>query len=410
MIRINRLVVLVWLGVFAACAAPTGAEGSKAVSLFQQGKYRESLPLFDQIVRNSPNDVNALHYYALALQRSGRIDEAKRKFNEILVNFPNSDAAREAYQVLYPPRLPTPMPASSPYVGTQRAGVIQRRRPEDPPPDYSSLPSEAKVYFKRKGNALMVDAQVNNHPITMVFDTGAEVCAFGKNHLNELGIPLPTCKPTGRASGVGDGGVIGTWQVRADVKLGPIVRKNMSITVQENLPGEPLLGQTFFKDFRYTIDNGANSIHFVIKQPSSASTVASKGYSPSAATLDRYAVPFTLEGNEMIVTAEVNGKPIQMIFDTGASSTVFTMQHVKQLGLIIPEGEVEHERHVGIAGETSGIGFPVERMRLGPIEKINFKISVTRGMSGHPLLGQTFYGDWQYSIDNANKLIHFLRR
>lgn len=408
MIRISLLVLLIWTGLFVSCSAAFCADGSRAVMLFQQGKFKEALPLFERIAKDNPNDVNALYYYALTLQRSGRLNEAKLKYNELVTRFPTSSAAQQAIKVLYPPRVMPSQTQSRMTSGSQRVDT-SRQYNQTGSSDFSHLPQEARIYFRREGNSLLVDAQLNNRPITMVFDTGAEACAFGKNHLKELGIPIPQGPPVGMATGVGDGGNIPIWSATADMKVGPIVRKNMEIMVQENLPGEPLLGQTFFKDFRYTIDNGANSIHFVIKQRP-PTVVASRSYSPSAATADRYAVPFTLEGNEMIVHAQVNGKTIPMIFDTGASATVFTMDHIRQLGISIPEDDTEEERHVGIAGETSGIGFPVSRIRLGPIEKSNFRISVTNGMSGHPLLGQTFYGDWQYSIDNANKLIHFLRR
>lgn len=412
-----RLIVLVWFGLVISGSSAFCADGAQAVSLFKQGKYKESLPLFEKIVRDRPNDVNALYYYAVALHRSGKVVEAKAKYYDLMTRFSGTQAGQQAAKVLFPSganggaRMPGGMSRVQQGSSEQRSAFATFTRGRDAEsPDYSSLPHEARVYFKREGNSLMVDAQVNNRPITMVFDTGAEVCAFGKNHLRELGIQPPQGAATGMAVGVGDGGAIPTWTMRADLKLGSIVRKNLPISVQENLPGSPLLGQTFFRDFRYTIDNGANSIHFVIKQPASTMLSNSRSYSSAASSNDRYAVPFTLEGNEMIVTAEVNGRPIRMIFDTGASSTVFTMTHIKQLGLTVDEDETEAERHVGIAGETSGFSFPVSRMRLGPIEKSNFRISVTQGMDGHPLLGQTFYGDWQYSIDNANKVIHFLRR
>lgn len=411
MIRNSLLVFLMCSELLAYCPAAFSADGSQALMLFQQGKFKEALPLFEKIARDKPNDANALYYYALTLHRSGRVNEAKLKYSELVSRFPNSPAAQQAVKILIPPRVSTLVPPKSQvrsFSGSQRFDTSTQNS-ENGSTDYSQLPQEARIYFRREGNSLHVDAQLNNRPITMVFDTGAEACIFGKNHLKELGIAPPQGAPIGMASGVGDGGNVPIWTTTVDMKVGPIVRKNMTILVQENLPSEPLLGQTFFKDFRYTIDNGANSIHFAIKQRS-PSVYASRSHSPSTTTADAYAVPFTLEGNEMIVNAQVNGKTIPMIFDTGASTTVFTMSHIRQLGISIPEDEVEQERHRGIAGETSGIGFPVSRLRLGPIEKSNFRISVTEGMSGHPLLGQTFYGDWQYSIDNANKLIHFLRR
>jgi clan AA aspartic protease (TIGR02281 family) len=388
--------------------AAESSPGAQAVMLYQSRKYQEALPLFKQAVKERPQDANSLYYYGLTLHQLGQVAAAKEIYNKLIGTFPGSPAAKQAMGIMFPSGGATRAPATAPTTG--RATVVQTTPMAiGTSTDLSGLPQEARVYFKKEGNALVVDAELNNRPIAMIFDTGAEVCAFGKNHLRELGIPLPQGSPTGMASGVGDGGLIPTWTMNADLKLGSIYRKNMRIMVQENLPGEPLLGQTFFKDFRYTIDNGANSIHFVIKQAPRSLPVASRGYSPSASTADRYAVPFSREGNEMIVSAEVNGRPIKMIFDTGASATVFTNESMQQLGINIPE-DAEVERHIGIAGETAAVGFPVSRMRLGPIEKSNFNISVTQGMRGHPLLGQTFYGDWQYSIDNAAGLIRFVRR
>ncbi|MBK7838746.1 MAG: hypothetical protein IPJ49_13905 [Candidatus Obscuribacter sp.] len=55
--------------------------------------------------------------------------------------------------------------------------------------------------------------------------------------------------------------------------------------------------------------------------------------------------------------------------------------------------------------------FPVRTIKLGPIEKRDFEIDVVASSNmPHPLLGQTFFGDYQYTIDYDNKLIHFVRR
>lgn len=405
------LCLLSLLQIGTALAAES-SPGAKAVALYQKGKYQEALPLFKQAVKERPQDANALYYYGSTLQQLGQGAAARQIYNKVIGNFPGSPAARQAVGIILNANPARTSAGSSttgrPTARQATAGYAAPSAGNGTSPDYSSLPQETRVYFTNEGNALIVKAELNNRAIDMVFDTGAEACAFGKNHLRELGIPVPQGAPTGQATGVGDGGVISTWSMTADLKVGNIHRKNLPILVQENLPGQPLLGQTFFKDFRYTIDNGANSIHFVIKQ-APRTTVASRGFSPSAATADLYAVPFTKAGNEMIVVAEVNGRPIKMIFDTGASGTVFTTEHMRQLGITIPE-VAELERHIGIAGDTSAFGFPISRMRLGPIEKSSFPISVTQGMTGYPLLGQSFYGDWQYSIDNAAGLIRFVRR
>jgi len=53
----------------------------------------------------------------------------------------------------------------------------------------------------------------------------------------------------------------------------------------------------------------------------------------------------------------------------------------------------------------------VSSIKLGPIEKRDFDIEVLQNAQlPLPLLGQTFYGDWQFTIDYEGKCIHFLRR
>jgi clan AA aspartic protease (TIGR02281 family) len=321
----------------------------------------------------------------------GDYARAKDRYRQILTAFPNTPAAEmatEAIKQLDPGlyrRLTGVSPAALPSGGEHAAS--------DP-----SLPESARLYFNKQGESLIVDGEVNNRSIKMVFDTGAETCVFGKNHLQQLGITPPSGPPDGMASGVGSAGVVKTWNMKTTLKVGGITRRNFPVTVQEVLPTDPLLGQTFFSDYTYVIDNGAHSIAFH-KRGHSAST-----------TNNAYAVPFTREGKEMIVNVEVNGKGCPMIFDTGAEGTAFSADQVRKLGISIPD-DAETQMSTGIGGTTTGVAFNVERMKLGPIEKRNIKIGVVDASNmPRPLLGQNFYGDWQYTIDNSAKMIHFLRR
>jgi hypothetical protein len=106
--------------------------------------------------------------------------------------------------------------------------------------------------------------------------------------------------------------------------------KNFEIGVHEKMNDYPLLGQTFFQDFTYTIDNGAHSIHFVKKRKAGGSAYADPSRDPNN-------VPFTRQGNEIVVNVSVNGRPTKMYFDTGATSCILSKEQVKQLGLTIHE-------------------------------------------------------------------------
>lgn len=266
------------------------------------------------------------------------------------------------------------------------------------------MPDDCRVYYTLDNNSFVLDVYVDGRPMKMIFDTGAEICAFGKDNLVAAGIPVPTGKSTGTSHGIGDGGAQETWGMNVDLKVGTIERKNFHIKVQDSVHGHPLLGQTFFQDFTYTIDNGARSIHFVKKRISAGSAYAAD---PSR---DPNSVPFTRHGNELVVNVSVNGRPTQLYFDTGATSVTLTKAQVKQLGLTIPE-DADTLEVQGVAGSTRARRFNVRSMRMGPIEKRDFDVTVCDSeMAGLGLLGQTFYNDHQYTIDYERGYIHFLRR
>lgn len=364
------------------------------IQLYKAGKFAQAVPVFKAVVAANPKSPNALYYYALSMHQSKDLAGAAAAYKQLMRSFPRSPAADLAEQALQM---------------ISKGGVVQERSQEQSA-DYDSLPQDALVYFKKVENeGMYVTARVNNRPIDMIFDTGAEGCAFGKNHLRELGLRLPEGQPIGAAVGVGNSGQIPIWVMKVDLQVGTILRKDVQIFVQETLPSPPLLGQTFFRDFHYTVDNGASSIRFAKKGRAVAKTSTTARSYPSSSG-DPFAVPFVRDGNIILVAAEVNGKPCRMIFDTGASGTVFSYGLLKRLGIAIPE-DAEEEIHQGIAGETEGASFEIPRLKLGPLEKRNFRISAVKSLGvDAPLLGQTFFGEWQYTIDDAAQVIRFVRR
>lgn len=383
--------------LFMASSLPsqsaTGA--AQGVALYKQGKFAEAVKVLDGVCQNPTTDPNTLYYYALSLHQTGNFDKARRAYMRVTQQYPSSPAGRMASQALSA----FGSPGHSSGTGSTGGGSSSGS-PGD------SLPETTKIYFRPDAHSeMIVDAYVNNRPIKMIFDTGADGCAFGKNHLRELGIAMPTGQPHFKAQGVGDGGSQDGWNVPATVRVGNIERK-MQIGVQDNLPMNPLLGQTFYQDYTYTIDKGANSITFTRKhrRAASGSTGGSSG------GIDRNSIPFEKVGNSMFVTAIVNGKPCKAIFDTGATNTVFAYGDIKSLGITIPD-DAEETHGIGIAGPTKGVAFNLQRLSLGPIDRPDFQINVLEGFKeGHPLIGRSFLGDWQYTIDNDARVIHFLRR
>ncbi|MBY0549379.1 MAG: retroviral-like aspartic protease family protein [Candidatus Obscuribacterales bacterium] len=391
-------------GVLLTSSLPAmGSSYQEGVALYNKGKFNEALAVFNQVSSTGHEDANVVYYSGLCHHQLRDFKQAKACYQKVLQAYPNSSVkgqAQTALSAFY--RSGGSGSASSSSSGSGGGGHIVDDE-EDGRIDLSRCPPSSRLYYKDTENtagiAFMVKVSVNNRPIEMVFDTGASSIVLGKNHLAQLGIAPPPAnkKPDGYSSGVGSNKPLPSWYMNADIKVADMLIPNCPITVLENLPGEPLLGQTFFKHFAYTIDYGSKSIMLTRKGAAVPSPVGSS-------------VPFVREGNELVVQAQVNGKPYAMYFDTGAMNCAFTAQDCKKLQIEIPD-DAEKGISVGVGGETNSYHFPISSLKLGPIEKRNMQVSVVENSKmGRPLLGQSFYAGWQYTIDNERKTINFLRR
>ncbi|HEY9868547.1 MAG TPA: aspartyl protease family protein [Candidatus Obscuribacterales bacterium] len=368
----------------------------EGVRVYNAGKFLDAAELFEKAAQSSPQNANALYYAAISYQQLGYTARAAALYEQIVQRFPATQVAGYARTALKALQAVTTQDGSS---GAASAGADGGGASD--PGGTLVAPDQSRVYYEQAGDSLVVDAMVDNRPTKMIFDTGASLTLFGKNQLQALGIEIPTQAPTGMVSGVGGAGLIPVWSMRVNLQVGDIYRRNFPVAVAEN-QAMPLLGQTFFKGFDYVINRQDNSILFVKKKsPDSPSA-------PGAA--EGYAVPFTTEGNEMVVTAQVNGAPYKMYFDTGAQTTAFSARDLAALGITIP-GDAAVGTVSGVSGQSQSYTFPIDSLKLGPIEQYNFNITAVQSdVLPRPLLGENFYGRWQYTIDNDNKVIRFLRR
>ena len=386
------------------------------IESYKKRDYKKAQAYFAQAIRQNPSDSNAIYYHALTAQGLGDRATAVRDYASIISHFPSTPAYQYASSALYaldPSYCRQLMKSSAPGPAAASAG---RGRPSagvssyggsggsGQSADFGSLPETSTVYFQSGGGAnplILIPAYINGRPITMCFDTGASGIAVGKNHLAQIGVQPPGGAPVGESHGVGSANGVPIWQMNATIKVGDIIR-TMPIMVQENMINEPLLGQTFFNAFTYEIDNNAHSIRFRKK--------GSGGHGGNFGSADT--VPFTRDPHSpthLIVTAEVNGKPMQMFFDTGAQSCAFTYDQIKQLGITVPD-DAQQQLSQGIGGTTTSLSFPIRSIRLGPITKNEIEIHVlSQASMPHPLLGQTFFGDYKYTIDENNNRIIFRR-
>lgn len=386
----------------AAVTFPANASSPQdGIALYNKGKFKEALDVFNQLQSSGRADGTVVYYCGLCYQQLRDFRQAKECYQKVIQSYPGSSVKAQAQTALsaFYRTGGTSASASGAASSENRTTFSSSSGSVD----LSKCPPTSRVYYKTEENgpgiSFMVRVMVNNRPIEMVFDTGASQIVFGKNHLSQLGIAPPPANrpPDFHSSGVGSSHTMPCWNMTADIKLGDMLIPNCPIAVMENLPTDPLLGQTFFKHFAYTVDYGSKSIVLTKKDANVPSPVGQS-------------VPFYREGNEMVVQAMVNGKPYEMYFDTGAMTCAFSPSDIRRLNIEIPD-DAQVGSTVGVGGATRSLSFPINSLKVGPIEKRNMEITVVEASKmGKPLLGQTFYAGWQYTIDNENQRINFLRR
>ncbi|MDX2106486.1 MAG: retroviral-like aspartic protease family protein [Candidatus Melainabacteria bacterium] len=420
-------------GVVLPAVSPAEASSNyqDGMRMMQARQYARAVASFEQALRENPKDQNSYYCLGTCYYNMKDMNNAKSYYTSavrIAAATPTGKAAMQALKSLE--QLERKSGASSIKTISSSGGQPQQassgsaanstvaikslkkasREDDDLPNDIHTLPTDTRVRFHRKPESgqdhLYVEASVNNRPITMMFDTGAEMCSFGFNHLQQLGIPIPTGKPSGMSLGLGSSGPQANWTIYTTLRVGNIERKNFPISVQKSLGVDPLLGQSFFKAFHYTVEADSNpetgAIHFTRNTGRQVGSIYRQRETGAE-------VPFTREGREMLVNMTINGRSVPMYFDTGAAGVTLSKDLAKSVGITIPE-DAEEGYDRGASGESKSWTFPVRSAKLGPIEKTNFNIRVVEDLPmKRGLVGQTLFGDWRYTIDSTNNIIKFKR-
>lgn len=351
---------------------------------FKQGKYGSAALEFLRVVARDPKNSDALYYAALSFQEAGNRSRAGTLYRLLLERFPSSRGAEYARRAL-----------TSPGMAAGSSGSASQSASSGSSGEQDSIPDQDSVPFRRGPDGhLYVDCQVNGRSLPMVFDTGAEVCTMGINQLASLGLSIPAGARKERLSGVG--GQVGAYSIPTRISLG-----NMSRTVNVLFMEKSdfaLLGQTFFKDLEYRVDNASGRINF--SKPGATSE-----YIPD----DTINIPFKRSGNNLVVTAKVNGAPVPLFFDTGAQGTLFNSRALGATGgrgfQLIGYGTAS-----GVGGSHQVQVYQVDSIELGPIRQSSMRVTVDNALPvPFGLLGQDFFGHRQFIIDEKSNMIRFMR-
>lgn len=384
------LVIFSSIVSIATVQAQQGAAYEQAIKLYGSNKYAEALALLESSPIPVTEAANAAYYRALCLHRLGRVREALGQYTLVVKKYPNTPAALNALKVI-----------------TKTAS----NKNAEAPMEWIGPEEEIQVRFQKRDH-ILVPASINGVGITMIFDTGAGATTATQSFLSENGITLKKTGQSGRVLGVG--GEVSTYIGVGEVRLGGM-KRTIPIMVEEDraatLSGRadvvkyPLLGQSFFKDIPYQIDDERRMIIF--KKPSQELKVATGGKAPARTRLTDREVAFVREGTHIIVRPKINGRECDMIFDTGAATVAFADRHLAQCGLNRPTNAAFGEGG-GVGGRREGYQFNVDSIVLGPIERRDVVAQVMINSNfPKPLLGQSFLEGLRYTIDPSRNVIRF---
>lgn len=393
-----------------------GSQDSRAVSdpaynegvkLYSGKNYRAAAVQFEQALKTSPNNPDVIYYCALCHQLSNNRVRAKQLFEFLVSRFPTSRVAPSAQtalrqlSTLSQPVGREPERAFNPFQRRRSGGQMQVGSATRPSldADLAQVPDEVRIPFEKHGDDIIIQVSVNNRTVPFILDTGAATVVMGQNHLQAWGIVKGEAQNKFAVGGVGDGAATG-WMQNLDLKVGPIYRRDFPCMIQDNLPTDPLLGQTFLRSFNVSIDDAAKTVTLAKKSGSAAARVAHRTYFA-------HEIPFTRNaGGHMLVDVLVNGRKTKMIFDTGAEGTCFTTADCRELGIQIPS-DARQSISNGVLGSSKTYNFPIDRMQVGKIVNENFMISAIESNKSIKLLGMSFYGRMKYAIDTNKNVIVF---
>jgi predicted aspartyl protease len=143
--------------------------------------------------------------------------------------------------------------------------------------------------------------------------------------------------------------------------------------------------------------------------------LACDGFSPKFRDISHDVLPkecyvnFFDNRGAMMVAATINGRPAKVCFDTGAATCVISVDAAREFGIQIPNRTPD----LSVSGYGSTEKIPGWRVKVdlavGRIVRPSFSVFLSTSHLPFPMLGATFYHEFQYTIDKNNSSIAFKR-
>lgn len=400
---IYAAIIAIGLSVLAPHAMfGANADFEKALSSYNTRDYGTAIAKFAAAQKTGFQVSNCMYYQALCWQALGQPENAKLVYNEIVRLYPTSAAADQARIALNGAAGATTATAEATNAAPTKI---------DPSDWYMGYKVLAEIPFVDTREGMIVNVVIDGKNVPAMWDTGAAGMHFPKSQLVKYGVDLSKSRRAGIAYGIG--GSVQTYELDATVSLGkescriPVSYEDDSVSQkngQQDISEYGLIGEEFFGKYVYEVDPKAHTIRLLKK----TSFDPMKTYRNAPIARNAYSTlgePFRWKEAHIYVTAKVNGRECEMIFDTGCTGLAFTDHHLNSLGMTRPV-ESGEGRSFGVGGSRESYFFKLGSVELGPSIAKNVDCSViVHGSHSAPLLGQSYLRNLRYIIDPEHQII-----
>lgn len=124
-------------------------------------------------------------------------------------------------------------------------------------------------------------------------------------------------------------------------------------------------------------------------------------------------LPVTLVGNRPVMQGQVNGRAVEILVDTGSTSSFIGENEAKALGLRTTS--LQGVSSYGVGGETRISATVLQEFKFGAFEGKNLPITVVGSQPGRKhafaqlVLGEDFFSNFTTEFDFAHGVIRLLR-
>ncbi|MCA9803635.1 MAG: aspartyl protease family protein [Cyanobacteria bacterium HKST-UBA02] len=381
----------------------------QAMQAYQGKQYKEAAALFEKSLAGRKPDARTTYYLALSHFNSGSTARARQLFEYIVKNFPGTAEAGHSEKALGhwggskggEPKAETTAESSG--EGDKIQGRYKDKRlvisDTEYKQEYAAIPKKSKIPLRGVSSGkYLVTGVINGQQINFKYTSKWETL-LSLEDLKKLRIKAPSGPPDDKNKDEATGKENPSWKSSLVIKVSEITR-HVPVTVYTERSESAALGQAFFEDLKREYEGDSMLITKRKETVEKGKQESIRDYQEEFAALpDQTEIRFRPgPQGHMLVDAKINGKPIQCMFDTGASG-YFGFNHLREAGLPIPKGKPD-DYATGWAGRPVPTWSMTVKATLGGMTR-EIPVRVAEQFDMRPLLGQEFLRDYHYSIDSS---------